>query len=56
MILEPVVGNMGLVLPQPGFLEGLRELTAEHGALLVFDEVMTGLPRATPAARRRCTA
>ena len=42
VILEPVVGNMGLVLPQPGFLEGLRELTAEHGALLVFDEVMTG--------------
>jgi glutamate-1-semialdehyde 2,1-aminomutase len=41
-ILEPVVGNMGLVLPQPGFLEGLRELTTEHGALLVFDEVMTG--------------
>jgi glutamate-1-semialdehyde 2,1-aminomutase len=42
VILEPVVGNMGLVLPQPGFLEGLRELTAKHGALLVFDEVMTG--------------
>ena len=42
VILEPVVGNMGLVLPQPGFLEGLRELTAARGALLVFDEVMTG--------------
>jgi glutamate-1-semialdehyde 2,1-aminomutase len=42
VILEPVVGNMGLVLPRPGFLEGLRELTTEHGALLVFDEVMTG--------------
>jgi len=42
VILEPVVGNMGLVLPQPGFLEGLRELTAANGALLVFDEVMTG--------------
>ena len=42
VILEPVVGNMGLVLPQKGFLEGLRELTAAHGALLVFDEVMTG--------------
>ena len=40
--MEPVAGNMGLVLPQPGFLEGLRELTAAHGALLVFDEVMTG--------------
>jgi glutamate-1-semialdehyde 2,1-aminomutase len=42
VILEPVAGNMGLVLPEPGFLEGLRELTSEHGALLVFDEVMTG--------------
>ena len=42
VILEPVVGNMGLVLPEPGFLEGLRELTAASGALLVFDEVMTG--------------
>ena len=42
LILEPVVGNMGLVLPQPRFLEGLRELTTEYGALLVFDEVMTG--------------
>ena len=42
VILEPVVGNMGLVLPQPGFLQGLRELTSAHGALLVFDEVMTG--------------
>ena len=42
VILEPVVGNMGLVLPQRGFLEGLRELTTEHGALLVFDEVMSG--------------
>ena len=42
VILEPVVGNMGLVLPEDGFLAGLRALTAEHGALLVFDEVMTG--------------
>jgi len=42
VIVEPVAGNMGLVLPQPGFLEGLRELTTSHGALLVFDEVMTG--------------
>ena len=42
VIVEPVAGNMGLVLPQPGFLEGLRELTSAHGALLVFDEVMTG--------------
>ncbi len=42
VIVEPVAGNMGLVPPAPGFLEGLRELTAKHGALLVFDEVITG--------------
>ena len=42
VILEPVVGNAGFITPEPGFLEGLREITREHGALLVFDEVMTG--------------
>jgi glutamate-1-semialdehyde 2,1-aminomutase len=42
VIVEPVAGNMGLVLPQPGWLEGLRTLCDRHGALLVFDEVMTG--------------
>ena len=42
VIVEPVAGNMGLVLPRPGFLEGLRELATSYGALLVFDEVMTG--------------
>lgn len=42
IITEPVVGNMGLVLPQPGFLEGLRRITREYGALLIIDEVMTG--------------
>ena len=42
VIVEPVAGNMGLVLPKPGFLEGLRELTSAHGALLIFDEVITG--------------
>ena len=42
VIVEPVAGNMGLVLPGPGFLQGLRRLTKAHGALLVFDEVMTG--------------
>ncbi|WP_024545023.1 glutamate-1-semialdehyde 2,1-aminomutase [Picosynechococcus sp. NKBG15041c] len=42
VILEPVVGNSGFVVPDAGFLEGLRELTQEHDALLVFDEVMTG--------------
>ncbi len=42
VIVEPVVGNMGLVTPQPGYLEGLRELCDSYGALLIFDEVMTG--------------
>jgi glutamate-1-semialdehyde 2,1-aminomutase len=42
VIVEPVVGNMGLVPPEPGFLEALREITAAHGTLLIFDEVMTG--------------
>jgi len=42
VILEPVAGNMGLVLPAPGYLAELRRLTLEHGALLIFDEVMTG--------------
>ncbi|MGL5036061.1 MAG: aminotransferase class III-fold pyridoxal phosphate-dependent enzyme, partial [Microcystaceae cyanobacterium] len=42
VILEPVVGNAGFIRPDAGFLEGLRELTQEYGALLVFDEVMTG--------------
>jgi glutamate-1-semialdehyde 2,1-aminomutase len=42
VIVEPVAGNMGLVVPREGFLEGLRALTASQGALLVFDEVMTG--------------
>ena len=42
VILEPVVGNSGFVTPDAGFLEGLREITKEYGALLVFDEVMTG--------------
>ncbi len=42
VILEPVVGNAGTVLPAPGFLRGLRQLTWKHGALLIFDEVMTG--------------
>lgn len=42
VILEPVVGNSGFIVPDAGFLEGLREITKEHDALLVFDEVMTG--------------
>ena len=42
VILEPVMANAGLILPEPGFLENLRELTADRGALLIFDEVITG--------------
>jgi glutamate-1-semialdehyde 2,1-aminomutase len=42
VLLEPIAGNMGLVPPQPGYLEALRELTAKDGSLLIFDEVMTG--------------
>ena len=42
IIVEPVAGNMGVVPPEPGFLEGLRELTEQNGTLLIFDEVMTG--------------
>jgi len=42
VIVEPVAGNMGCVPPKPGFLAGLRELTQKYGALLIFDEVMTG--------------
>ncbi len=42
VIVEPVAGNMGVVPPLPGFLEGLREITTQYGALLIFDEVMTG--------------
>ncbi|MBE3588238.1 MAG: glutamate-1-semialdehyde 2,1-aminomutase [Thermoanaerobacteraceae bacterium] len=42
VIVEPVAGNMGVVPPRKGFLAGLREITRRHGALLIFDEVMTG--------------
>ncbi|HUZ94988.1 MAG TPA: glutamate-1-semialdehyde 2,1-aminomutase, partial [Edaphobacter sp.] len=42
IIVEPVVGNAGTIAPTPGYLEGLRTLTREHGALLILDEVMTG--------------
>jgi len=53
VILEPVVGNAGFITPEPGFLEGLRELTKEHGALLVFDEVMTGFRISYGGAQER---
>lgn len=42
VIVEPVAGNMGFVMPEPGFLQGLRDITRQHGAVLIFDEVMTG--------------
>ncbi len=42
LIIEPYPANVGLILPSPGFLEGLRELTNKYGAILIFDEVMTG--------------
>ncbi len=42
VIVEPVVGNSGVILPRPGFLQALRDLCSEHGAVLVFDEVITG--------------
>ena len=53
VIVEPVVGNMGCVPPLPGYLEALREITARHGALLIFDEVMTGFRVAFGGAQQR---
>ena len=53
VILEPVVGNMGLVVPQAGFLEALRELTTAHGSVLIFDEVMTGFRLAPGGVQQR---
>jgi len=52
VIVEPVAGNMGFVPPLPGFLQGLRKLCTEHGALLIFDEVMTGFRVARGGAQR----
>ncbi|MDF5725239.1 MAG: glutamate-1-semialdehyde 2,1-aminomutase [Rhizonema sp. PD37] len=53
VILEPIVGNAGFIAPDAGFLEGLREITHEHGALLVFDEVMTGFRIAYGGAQEK---
>jgi glutamate-1-semialdehyde 2,1-aminomutase len=53
LILEPIVGNAGFIPPDAGFLEGLREITKEHGALLVFDEVMTGFRIAYGGAQEK---
>ena len=50
IIVEPIAGNMGVVPPAPGFLQGLRDACDEHGVVLIFDEVITRLPR---RARRR---
>lgn len=53
VIVEPVAGNMGCIPPDPGFLEGLRDLCDEAGALLIFDEVMTGFRVALGGAQAR---
>jgi glutamate-1-semialdehyde 2,1-aminomutase len=52
VILEPVVGNMGCVPPEPGFLEAVRRITADHGTVLIFDEVMTGFRVALGGAQQ----
>ena len=52
IILEPVVGNSGCILPKPGFLEGLRRITKKHGIVLIFDEVMTGFRVSYGGAQR----
>ena len=53
IIVEPVPGNAGLYLPKPGYLEFLREVTQANGALLIFDEVMTGFRLAPGGAQQR---
>ncbi len=53
VIIEPVAGNMGCVPPEPGYLEGLRELTARNDSLLIFDEVMTGFRVSRGGAQER---
>jgi glutamate-1-semialdehyde 2,1-aminomutase len=53
VMLEPVAGNMGCVPPAPDYLEGLRDITQQHGALLLFDEVMTGFRLAYGGAQER---
>lgn len=53
LILEPVVGNMGVVLPEPGFLELIRELCTQHGTVFIMDEVMTGFRVSLGGAQQR---
>ena len=55
IIVEPIAGNMGCVPPADGFLTSLRQIATDHGALLIFDEVMTGF-RVHPAALKRCSS
>jgi glutamate-1-semialdehyde 2,1-aminomutase len=54
LIIEPVAGNMNCIPPRAGFLEGLRELCTRHGAVLIFDEVMTGFRVALGGAQALC--
>jgi glutamate-1-semialdehyde 2,1-aminomutase len=51
VITEPVTGNMNCILPEPGYLEGMRELCTQHGSVLIFDEVMTGFRFGTHCAQ-----
>jgi glutamate-1-semialdehyde 2,1-aminomutase len=53
VIVEPVAGNMGVVVPLPGYLETMRELTTRHGSVLIFDEVMSGFRVARGGAQER---
>jgi glutamate-1-semialdehyde 2,1-aminomutase len=53
VVIEPIAANMGLVEPEPGFLEGLRRVCSEHGSLLIFDEVITGFRVARGGAQER---
>ena len=53
VILEPIAGNMGCIPPKPGFLEGIRKVTADNGVVLIFDEVMTGFRVAFGGAQER---
>jgi glutamate-1-semialdehyde 2,1-aminomutase len=52
VVVEPIAGNMGLVPPAPGFLEGLRALTTKHGSLLIFDEVISGFRASAGGAQQ----
>lgn len=52
VIVEPIPGNMGLIMPEEGFLEGLREITSEYGAVLIFDEVISGFRASAGGAQK----